>query len=72
MVDHTLIDEAIALACDTTPGRPHVRPGTTLGDWQTFNPGSRPSQRRFRQQLLRFLIELPEDVTVADIRWALE
>lgn len=51
---------------------PHVRPDTTLGDWQTFDPPIRKSVTTLRRQVLAMLRELPEDMTVADLRSELE
>ena len=68
-----LLMEALEQACyPDRLTRPHARPGTTLGDWQTFEPAKQPSVTLLRRRMLLVLEALPEDMTVAELREELE
>jgi DNA-binding transcriptional ArsR family regulator len=43
-----------------------------LSDWLTIDPPRRKTVTALRRQILALLRELPEDMTVADLRDALE
>lgn len=69
------IIDALESGCGVEPhgkSRPHTRPGTTLGDWKTIDPPASKPITTLRRQLLAVLRELPDEMTVAELREELE
>lgn len=69
------IMDALEAGCGVEPhghARPHMPPGTTLGDWKVMDPPASKSATTLRRQLIAVLRELPEDMTVSDLRVELE
>jgi hypothetical protein len=68
------IHDAIASACSVEPtGRVRSdRGGRPLGEWLTLDRNRTASFARLRRRVLAFLRELPDDMTVAELRDELE
>ncbi len=67
------VEEALMSACGVEPayGRTDHQ-GRLLGEWLTLDPHHPVSAIKLRRRILAFLRELPEDLTVKDLRDLLE